>query len=111
MFRSFTALFLICAVIITNFTQLFIYSAYQLNKDYIVAELCENKDKPELNCEGKCYLTKQLKQADSQEKKQEEQSPRTRFQVALVSSALRIKYIALTGNRVLRTEQCGVYSQ
>lgn len=33
---------------------------YEINKDYIAAELCENKDKPELQCAGKCYLKKQI---------------------------------------------------
>lgn len=33
---------------------------YIINYDYIVNELCENKDKPQLNCDGKCYLAKQL---------------------------------------------------
>lgn len=38
---------------------------YELNKEYVAAELCENKDKPELNCCGKCYLNKQLKKVDN----------------------------------------------
>ena len=33
---------------------------YIVNYDYIVKELCENKDKPELKCNGKCHLAKQL---------------------------------------------------
>lgn len=33
---------------------------YVAQYDYIVATLCENRDKPEMNCNGKCYLTKQL---------------------------------------------------
>ncbi|MBU2976387.1 hypothetical protein [Zobellia sp. B3R18] len=33
---------------------------YIANYDYIVNVLCENKDKPMLNCDGKCYLAKQL---------------------------------------------------
>jgi len=33
---------------------------YELNKDYIAANFCENKDKPELHCYGKCHLDKQL---------------------------------------------------
>ena len=37
---------------------------YLINYDYIVSELCENRDKPILTCNGKCYLgdqvTKQL---------------------------------------------------
>ncbi|RMG83363.1 MAG: hypothetical protein D6707_01185 [Bacteroidetes bacterium] len=34
---------------------------YFVNYDYISKELCENKDKPELKCHGKCYLQKELK--------------------------------------------------
>lgn len=33
---------------------------YVMNYDYIVNVLCENKDKPELKCDGKCYLAQQL---------------------------------------------------
>lgn len=33
---------------------------YIVNYDYIVNTLCENKDKPEMQCNGKCHLTKEL---------------------------------------------------
>lgn len=33
---------------------------YFAQYDYIVSTLCENKDKPDLECNGKCYLGKQL---------------------------------------------------
>ncbi len=33
---------------------------YIINYDYIVNVLCENRDKPQLNCDSKCYLAKQL---------------------------------------------------
>ena len=36
---------------------------YFVNYDYIVKELCENKAKPELNCNGKCHLVKELASA------------------------------------------------
>lgn len=36
---------------------------YILNYDYIVKELCENKAKPETNCNGKCHLMKELAKA------------------------------------------------
>ena len=36
---------------------------YVVNYDYIVNELCENKSKPELKCNGKCHLTKELAKA------------------------------------------------
>ncbi len=39
------------------------YVEYKLNKDYIIAKLCENKDKPELKCNGTCHLAKQIEKA------------------------------------------------
>ena len=37
------------------------YVAYfQLNIDYIVETYCVNKEKPQLQCNGKCHLAKQL---------------------------------------------------
>lgn len=37
------------------------YEAYfYLNQDEIAAEECENLDKPELECNGKCYLAAKL---------------------------------------------------
>ncbi|MBX0332736.1 hypothetical protein K3G39_05755 [Pontibacter sp. HSC-14F20] len=44
-----------------------VFSSYFANKAYIAAVLCENKDKPQLECEGKCYLKKQLQKADTPE--------------------------------------------
>lgn len=34
---------------------------YQVNRDYIASTLCINKDRPELNCNGYCYLKTQMK--------------------------------------------------
>lgn len=36
----------------------------------ITQKLCVNKNKPQLHCNGKCYLSKQLKKAAENEKKQ-----------------------------------------
>ncbi|WP_353120788.1 hypothetical protein [Myroides odoratus] len=36
---------------------------YVVFYDYIKNELCVNKDKPELKCNGKCHLTKELAHA------------------------------------------------
>ncbi|SDX49030.1 hypothetical protein SAMN05444411_10651 [Lutibacter oricola] len=37
---------------------------YYANYDYIASVLCENRDKPFLDCNGKCYLQKQLDKND-----------------------------------------------
>ncbi len=44
--------------------KLSIVAYYEYNRQYIAANLCENRDKPQLKCCGKCYLRKQLKKAD-----------------------------------------------
>lgn len=42
---------------------------YNANKAYIARVLCENRDRPQLHCDGKCYLAKKLKaQQDRQDK-------------------------------------------
>ena len=38
-----------------------------MNTAYIIENFCENTDKPEMHCDGKCHLTKQI-QADSEQK-------------------------------------------
>ncbi len=39
------------------------YAEYLLNYEYISEVLCINKDKPKLECDGKCYLMKSLAEA------------------------------------------------
>lgn len=42
---------------------------YVVNYDYIVENLCENRTRPSLNCDGMCYLSKQLaKESESNDK-------------------------------------------
>ncbi|GAA4888905.1 hypothetical protein GCM10023311_11090 [Flaviramulus aquimarinus] len=43
------------------------YVEYVLNQDYIAEFLCVNKDKPKLQCNGKCYLVKELKKQQENE--------------------------------------------
>ncbi|MFI2741380.1 hypothetical protein ACG2LH_01460 [Zhouia sp. PK063] len=41
---------------------------YLINEDYIAEYFCINKDKPEMHCNGKCYLAMQLKKQQEQKK-------------------------------------------
>src|SRR4051794_3308230 len=45
--------------------KLSIVAWYECNKSYIAQHLCENRDKPQMKCCGKCYLKKQLARADN----------------------------------------------
>lgn len=45
---------------------------YIVNYDYIAKELCENKAKPMLHCNGKCHLKKELARAANDNKSSQE---------------------------------------
>ena len=65
-------------------------SYYSLNIEYIIKELCENKDKPELNCKGKCYLKKKMGEADKAEKQASEILKQIEFPVFIPHSNLSL---------------------
>lgn len=62
--QKFVTILLVLGLGFHSLTKLSIVAWYEINKDYIAATLCENKNKPEMHCNGKCYLNKQLKKAD-----------------------------------------------
>ena len=48
---------------------------YEMNKDYISKNLCENRGNPKMKCCGKCYLKKQLKKAEDNTDANGKQAP------------------------------------
>ena len=55
---------------------------YIVNYEYISQELCENKDNPELHCNGKCYLIKQTRALQEEQEEKE----------AVISEILNLQY-------------------
>ena len=51
-----------------SLVRVYIFSDFLIHQEYIAEVLCINKDKPMLNCDGKCFLATQLKQAETQER-------------------------------------------
>jgi hypothetical protein len=45
-----------------------------MNERYISTVLCENKNRPEMHCNGRCILAKKLKLAEDNEQKQRNQN-------------------------------------
>lgn len=62
---------LIVVVLLSQLYNSFVVAGYQLNYEYYSQELCENKDQPELHCDGKCMLAKQLAVHQDSEKQGE----------------------------------------
>lgn len=65
MLRKGFAIFFLCIYSLVVLKPLFPLVDYALNKEYIAKNLCENRNKPKMNCNGKCHLMKQLKKASS----------------------------------------------
>jgi hypothetical protein len=53
----------------TTFNKAIALLDYQVNKNYIAATLCENRNKPACCCHGKCFLKKQLQKDEDSGKK------------------------------------------
>ena len=68
--RSVLAYILLTAIMLPTLSPWGTVAYYQINKTYIARVLCENRDKPILNCNGKCFLAKKLK--EQQDKKDKE---------------------------------------
>jgi hypothetical protein len=64
------AILLTFSIIAQGMVNLGMCAYYQINKQMIADKLCINKDKPEMHCNGKCFLSKQLKKAEENEKRQ-----------------------------------------
>ena len=84
-----------------------LYLDFEIRRDYIVANLCENRDRPMLNCNGKCYLAKKIAEAKKQEEKQAESdylnklfSATTDLSVLFNSDFIRSEYVFLPQNYV-----------
>lgn len=56
---------------------------FNLNKAYITQKLCENRNNPQVHCDGHCYLSKQLKKAEEGESKSQSQTLKEKEEVVI----------------------------
>lgn len=80
MINRLIAVSLLIVMISNCLSRFFIYAEFKANQKYIAAVLCENKEKPKMHCNGKCYLMKKLKQAEEKEKKQQQSEQKKAIQ-------------------------------
>jgi len=64
--KGFSALLMILSLLI-GFQQTIIVMHFKLNQDALEEKFCINKDQPELQCHGTCYLKRQLQKTESNE--------------------------------------------
>src|ERR1700761_7006096 len=92
MLKRISILFLIVALMATNFSRYFIYAGFELNQKYIAENLCINKNKPWLHCNGKCYFMKKIKEAQQKESSEEGQTQKNLFQEAYFIQTTAVKF-------------------
>jgi hypothetical protein len=65
--KSILSFLLIISVSLLSVSKSLICFSYQLNKDFISTHLCENRNKPQMHCNGKCHIIKKLKEDSKQD--------------------------------------------
>jgi hypothetical protein len=78
--KQLTTILLFSAVLGHTFSAWFMLLSYQWNKKYIATHLCTNRNRPELQCEGKCYLCKRLQKENSKDQQNPERRSENRFE-------------------------------
>ena len=89
--KKLVAIIALMGILLQTFSQVVIVAEYYANKDYIAKNLCENRDKPMMHCDGKCCLKKKLA------KEAKDQAPSSRNQkdehgVNLFCSSIKIDW-------------------
>ncbi|MFY0252335.1 hypothetical protein ACDQ55_00125 [Chitinophaga sp. 30R24] len=59
---------------------------FEVNQSYIAKELCENRSKPQMHCNGRCHLRKELDRDAQQEKNNN--NGKDKYEVMFVESIL-----------------------
>jgi hypothetical protein len=71
MVRTAVTIFLLSAFAIQTFDKVFIIADYYLNTASF-RQLCENRARPKMNCNGKCLLMKKISEQEKKEQKNTE---------------------------------------
>ncbi|MBL7829525.1 MAG: hypothetical protein JNK41_00745 [Saprospiraceae bacterium] len=70
--KRYLVFILLSILLIQSSSKVLVVAMWWMKKEYIAQNLCINKLKPALHCNGKCYLFQKLKDA---EQKQRDQMP------------------------------------
>lgn len=92
MLKRFIAFLLILTLISAHFSKLYVFAGFELNRNYIAEKLCINKNRPELNCHGKCFLMKKLAEAEKKQQAERSTQQKNLFQEIATVNHTRFKF-------------------
>jgi hypothetical protein len=72
-------------LLVQSFNKLFIVLDLQLNSSYIAQNLCENRNKPQMHCNGKCHRLKVMKQEQRKDQENPERKAENKFELVCTS--------------------------
>jgi hypothetical protein len=86
--RLFISYLLLFSILLPTFSPWGTIAYFRLNRDYIARVLCENRERPQLKCNGKCYLAKMLKKQQDKQNEDTTEMVRNLPVLQLFSQAL-----------------------
>jgi len=84
-------------MLLPSLTKIGILIDFKINQDFIAKVLCIDKEKPMSTCNGKCYLSEQLRKAEEQEEKQAPTNKKERLEVVYYYSKSSFDLLIYTG--------------
>lgn len=64
--KKFISIFLLVSLIFQCLSALAVLNWFEFNKEFILKNLCENRFRPAMHCNGQCILMKKLKALDAE---------------------------------------------
>jgi len=92
MLKRTIAFLIILSLISAHFSKLYVFAGFELNRSYIAEKLCINKNKPELNCHGKCFLMKKLAETEKKQESERTAQQKNLFQEIATLANSRFKF-------------------
>jgi hypothetical protein len=84
MIRQLVAIVLLVCSVSVSLSNFVMHTIFSYNQNTLAKEFCVNKNKPQLHCNGKCYLLKKLKQAQEKEQQQDQKLRKILLQEAVI---------------------------
>ena len=91
------ALFLMVIILSVSLKDVFIYTNFFLNQDFIAKNKCVNRFVPKKTCYGRCQLNKAILKNHELDKKPQNTSKSERVEIVFVLSELTTKIFSTIG--------------
>ncbi|MBK9733043.1 MAG: hypothetical protein IPO83_17460 [Chitinophagaceae bacterium] len=95
-FKSSAASVMAAMIVLQSLSLLYVQCEFNINQAYIARVLCINRDKPQMHCDGKCYLKKEIdRNAEKENSHQKEISSYTSITLFFYQPSEQVIYPAM----------------